>query len=302
MGVRLFYVNILILILLATTVFGAEEDNVITYTLVKGSTIVEHKLSFSDVQPVVQVVVPLDSEAIEVIDGNFEIIEHEDYKIISIDKVKETTVKYITDSLIEKTKDRFFAINLANISGSKDITVILPESASLKHALGSAKSSLIPATDDLRTDGKHMLLHWDTDDLDDANSLLVIYNEAKKISGGYWLMLVLVSLLAAVLIILFITRGMRKEDISLDAKEPVESKDDVKEPDSGMTRNLFEEEKAIVETLLKAKDNELWQKELLFELGISKVKLSRKLRSLEYKGIIERVPFGNTNKIRLKQV
>ena len=67
----------------------------------------------------------------------------------------------------------------------------------------------------------------------------------------------------------------------------------------GFTKNLFEDEKKIVEYLLNKKGNESWTKEILKDLEISKVKLSRKLRSLEQKEIIKRIPYGNENRIRL---
>ena len=44
---------------------------------------------------------------------------------------------------------------------------------------------------------------------------------------------------------------------------------------------------------------EAWTKEILKEIGISKVKLSRKIRSLEKKELIKKVPYGNENKIKL---
>jgi len=68
-----------------------------------------------------------------------------------------------------------------------------------------------------------------------------------------------------------------------------------------LTRNLFEDEKLVVETLLAADKHELWQKQLELRTKIPKVRLSRKLRSLEAKGLIEKVPYGNTNHIRLKK-
>ncbi len=64
---------------------------------------------------------------------------------------------------------------------------------------------------------------------------------------------------------------------------------------------MFEDEKLIVRILLIEKTRELWQKQLEQKTGLNKVKLSRKLRSLEAKGLIEKIPYGNTNKIRLKK-
>ena len=66
-----------------------------------------------------------------------------------------------------------------------------------------------------------------------------------------------------------------------------------------VTKNLFEDEKRIVEYLLKKKGKESWTKEIVRDLGISKVKLSRKLRSLEKKEIIKKIPYGNENKVRV---
>ena len=66
-----------------------------------------------------------------------------------------------------------------------------------------------------------------------------------------------------------------------------------------MLRNLYEDEKKIINFLLEQKDYECWTKELMRGVDISKVKLSRKLRSLEQKGLIKKIPYGNENRIRL---
>lgn len=64
---------------------------------------------------------------------------------------------------------------------------------------------------------------------------------------------------------------------------------------------LLEAEKLIVETLRKAKGRSLTQRELLDLTNLSKAKLSRTLRSLEVRGIIEKKPHGTTNLIRLRE-
>jgi uncharacterized membrane protein len=64
--------------------------------------------------------------------------------------------------------------------------------------------------------------------------------------------------------------------------------------------NLFGDEKNIVEFLMTRKGKRCWTKELVRELGISKVRVSRKIRSLLEKGIIERENFGKENRISLK--
>ncbi|MBW3010926.1 hypothetical protein KY326_01765 [Candidatus Woesearchaeota archaeon] len=285
-----FILIILILLMFVQLVHAAPViDNVMAYTIVTDTTIVEHHIQFSEEQLSWEMKIPLDSEAIEVTGASYDISETDEYKIISANAVKEINLKYISDGFVEKTTDRYFTINLGAIPGSKDITVILPESAFLKYSLDSPKSSLIPATEDITTDGKRITLHWSTKDLEDANSLLVIYDEP-EVQGLSWKYFSILAIITVIIGYILIKKKNKKKK----SVQPVDASTD-------LTRNLFEEERAIIEVLLKSKDKEMWQKQLIFETGISKVRMSRKLRALEAKGLIERIPYGNTNKIRLKQ-
>jgi hypothetical protein len=63
---------------------------------------------------------------------------------------------------------------------------------------------------------------------------------------------------------------------------------------------LLEDEKRFIELLKKSNRRENWQRKLQEELGFSKAKLSRMVRNLESRGLIEKIPIGNTNKIVLK--
>lgn len=296
----------------------AIQDNTLVYTIFGGDIIVSHTISFSEEQDGLKINIPLDSEAVEVKGLEFSVIKGEDSKTILLkEPAKYVEVKYITGSLIEKTKNRFFIVNLAGIDGDKDVAAILPEGATLRYRLDSPQSSIIPSTQDITTDGKSIKIRWDKDILADANSLLVMYDEQPEGIGAKEIIIsaaaVLLVIIAFVAYRRLISRGPSskrkvKEEAKEDSKEEqqekakeIEKEEAKKDVSQEVTRNLFEEEKAIVEALLKAKDNELWQKSLVFETGISKVKLSRKLRALEHKGLIEKIPFGNTNKIRLKR-
>jgi uncharacterized membrane protein len=44
----------------------------------------------------------------------------------------------------------------------------------------------------------------------------------------------------------------------------------------------------------------LWQKQIQNSTGFSKAKVSRLVRNLESRGLVKKIPFGNTNKIRLR--
>jgi uncharacterized membrane protein len=63
---------------------------------------------------------------------------------------------------------------------------------------------------------------------------------------------------------------------------------------------LLDTEKKVIEELKKADRNELWQKQIQNLTGFSKAKVSRLIRDLETRGLVKKIIFGNTNKIRLK--
>lgn len=63
---------------------------------------------------------------------------------------------------------------------------------------------------------------------------------------------------------------------------------------------LLDEEKKVIQLLKQTDGKGMWQKNIQSSLGFSKAKLSRMIRNLESRGLIEKIPIGNTNKIRLK--
>lgn len=63
---------------------------------------------------------------------------------------------------------------------------------------------------------------------------------------------------------------------------------------------LLESEQKVIQCLINAKDQQLMQYQLQKLTGFSKPKLSRVLRSLEQRGLIEKHPRGSTNLIKLK--
>lgn len=67
-----------------------------------------------------------------------------------------------------------------------------------------------------------------------------------------------------------------------------------------MSKYLLDDEKRVIQLLKQADGKGMWQKNIQTSLGFSKAKLSRMIRNLESRGLIEKIPVGNTNKVRLK--
>ncbi|MBI2666575.1 hypothetical protein HYX13_03110 [Candidatus Woesearchaeota archaeon] len=301
------------------------------FTIVGNTVVVEEKFVFVSSQTSFSWYLPQDAEAVEIFGSGSKVKLIEDNlgrKVLVSGNFVNFTLKYLTDSLIEKTKDRFFLVDLSKVTASQiSVIVTLPEGATLTYSLNALKNSLqtsfVPKTSKITTDGKSIVLQWDEKDLQQGKAILVRYQVPRKFISVETLILVLVILLIFVAVFFFSHRRekskvkVKKEEtreeteknkngdetvtvlkeISSDKLTFQSPKNSLKEK---LTRNLFEEERAIMESLLDADHHELWQKQLSLKTGISAVKLSRKLRNLEAKGLIEKIPYGNTNKVRIK--
>ncbi|MBS3099845.1 hypothetical protein J4463_01345 [Candidatus Pacearchaeota archaeon] len=208
----------------------------------------------------------------------YEVIDLKSYKKLQTkDKASWINIKYRTSTVIERTKNDFFILDLSDIDAKiMDVKLKLPEGAFLEYDSSSKKNSIIPKTQFVGIDGKRIIIEWK--DISKNAAILVIYNAGMN----YAILIYSFIAIASAIAIAFI--------LGIKLKKKIVKND--------LTKNLFEEEKQITEILIKC--GEMWQKQLEIKSGISKVKLSRKLRALEQKGIIEKIPYGNTNKIRIK--
>lgn len=190
----------------------------------------------------------------------------------------DTNLTFSTSAL---TRQRgYFAADLGRIDATiNEVVIYLPEGARLQRALTSSDPSIKPTPTDAFTDGKHLIFIYTGASLEPARAIIIDYETT--LPGPRILFATAGALILAGLLIL------------LAGRRPTR--------DKGITRNLYREEKQLVELLLQAPDNELWQKELTKQSGLSNVKASRKIRNLEAKEVIEKIPHGNTNKIRLKR-
>ncbi len=63
---------------------------------------------------------------------------------------------------------------------------------------------------------------------------------------------------------------------------------------------LLDSEKQIVDFLKNSDRHEAWQRKIQEVTGFSKAKVSRLIRDLEARGLVEKIPMGNTNKVKLR--
>jgi len=173
------------------------------------------------------------------------------------------------DRLIEKSGSTYYFI-LNGILAGEDIELILPEGAIL-----TEEKIITPSETTIKTNGRQIIINWDNIQSD---NIIVLYELPRNNSNYLYYFGGLIVIIAAIYYIYFLKIMKPKK----------------------LTRNLLVDEKRIIKYLTKKKGHEAWTKEISKDLEISKVRLSRKLRSLNAKELIRKIPYGNENKIKLR--
>lgn len=187
-------------------------------------------------------------------------------------------ITYTSQLHIEGIRRPYFVVDLSRIPTQIDtVTVMLPARAVLDVPLTQTNPSVHPRPSTAHTDGERMSFEWTGDELKPARAIFVRYDPPR--STPMALITAAGLFLVAISILIVATRLKRR----------VQQK----------TMNLHGAEKSLVKILLDAPEDGLWQNELVQKSGLSKVKVSRKLRNLEQKGVVQKIPHGNTNRIRL---
>lgn len=224
---------------------------------------------------------PVNVDNLKVNATNYSIIETQPYDTLLIHSGNDVAVSYSTNSLIEKSNEEYFFIVRSPYEGVYDVYLTLSEEAVL---LNEEDRLLVPNPTGINTNGRNILISWENFNSDE---IIVSYEFLNQRINFWPIILILLAFLAIFY--------KRKEISGILFRKKNKKKLGLKD----LTRNIFGEEKEIVEYLYKKDKKESWTKEIVRDLGISKVKLSRRLRNLEQKGLIEKIPFGNENKIRL---
>ena len=150
-----------------------------------------------------------------------------------------------------------------------------------------------PQADNIYSDGQRIILRWEEKQLDEKFEISVISEQITK-PFNLNLILIIALIVGILFYVLYIKKIKKKKQGTAIKRKKGKSKTEILEG------HLIESEKIIVDELKNADKKELWQKQLQLKTDFSKAKLSRVIRNLEARNIIQKIPFGNTNKIKLK--
>jgi hypothetical protein len=207
--------------------------------------------------------IPSDSYNIET-DSAYSVQRVGSYLILSTDS---KYISYFSKQQVEKTSEDFFFIAQSPMPGLSEVSLSLPSGAIVDEGF-----FLFPKNYTMETDGKNIIISWDGK----LEEILVSYHFVEDNNFLFYLLIIFLLMVLGLLMFF-----------------------EIKKTKQTVTQNLFGDEKQIINFLIKNKNKSAWTKELVNELGIPKVRLSRKLRSLEEKELIGRTPYGNENRIKL---
>jgi uncharacterized membrane protein len=219
------------------------------------------------------------SEPLSIIyDGKYSLQEQDGYYVISFAKditPGQNTVSFqlLYDSLVEKSGSSmsFRTAIYSEIADNMIVSVTLPSGYALSEHLPSAT----PEPGSITSDGRRITLHWDFDGTE--NAIAVFYTGGSNFSL-WWLALgAAVIAIAGIAFFVFHKRRLRRI----------------------VSETLSEDEQNVI-GLLRQGTNK--QKEIAQKLEFSKSKMSKVIRRLEEKGLVEKSPFFKTNIVKLKKI
>ncbi|MDP1695316.1 MAG: hypothetical protein Q8L29_00180 [archaeon] len=204
--------------------------------------------------------------------------EYSIYNNILTFEGKDIEFSYITRLALEKSKDGYYYIDDINFNFPIDeakLTLILKEGYFLD------KDKIFPELSIIETDGRQISTSWTIQDVKENSDISIFVSIISDSSLSPWFLLIGIILLGLSypIYIIFIRKKDKKRDIE---------------------SHLIDSEKLILKTIKESERGEIWQKQLQLKTNFSKAKLSRVIRNLESRNLVEKIPFGNTNKIRLK--
>lgn len=156
------------------------------------------------------------------------------------------------------------------------LIVTLPEGAIVVLKDGAPVLESFPNNVTARSDGQHIILAWELLN-SDALQINVLYQQIQSfINPTYLVVLILAVVFGAAFVVYYLSRK-RTEKIIFNVLDPIE--------------------RQILDEIIKAGD-EVNQKQIVLKTNLSKAKVSKVVKSLEQRGLIEVKHLGRTNKLK----
>lgn len=169
---------------------------------------------------------------------------------------------------------------------SQEVTLALPVGYIIPRERGKDESFYIsPKPAEVYSDGQRIILSWMQ-----AGQELSVSVIARRVVGppvGWIAATGVLVLLTAVGFAWFVLSQKKVKAVKQKQKKKV------------IVPSLIDKEQQVVDFLKQ--NGEVWQKQIQQATGFSKAKVSRILRNLEERGVVQKTIYGNTNKISLKK-
>lgn len=193
---------------------------------------------------------------------------------------KDVEVEYRTSDAIEKGERSYFITTLHGGPTTENVSLelVLPERALVKEG----GSSVSPEPESIETEGRRMSISWKWTGLEEGEEIpiFVAYEQRDNV----WFPLSVASVVIIVMLAAaFLYQRIRGKQKKFDKR----------------FQHLVEKEREVVDALMEKDDYTMWQKELQNATGFTKSKLSRTLKRMEERGIVEKMPYGTSNKVKL---
>ena len=211
---------------------------------------------------------------------------------------KDIVISYITEKVIDISKSDYFFTHKIIFPVKVNSSIVKLD---LKEGFVVDKEDIYPKGASVETDGHSIIIEWNLGQMDkgDNVALFVKFNDARSSSLFWYVFPIVISSIIIIVGIGFVIFLIRKNEARvLKLRKKVKMKEETEED---YISYLMESEKSVVKELQKSERKEAWQKQLQIATGFSKAKMSRVVRNLESRGIVEKIPMGNTNKVKLKK-
>lgn len=197
-------------------------------------------------------------------------------KLIVTETINQVQTTLEATEELDQTKTGYYFIQkIVSKDNFDNFSIILR----LEPGVTAQTNEIFPQGYQTKTDGQEIIIQWDYYNVKTGNVFAFFVSLEDQNKNSLWTYLIIVILLAAAIFLSYRYLNPKRKDIS---------------------KYLLDDEKRVIKLLKEAEGKSLWQKNIQKTLGFSKAKLSRMIRNLESRGLIEKIPIGNTNKIRLK--